>query len=413
MRKDLHEIEWLDCKIESVVNEANKQTSYIISGPFMKADVPNRNGRVYKREISNSAIAKLRPMVQERRIRMLVDHPEFFSGPKLLNTGAVLIDITDVQDDGYAYYKAKIVDTTVGKELKAIISESKVGVSTRGSGEVREEEIVGYEGKYDVIYDWELSSIDFVDDPAVLDTEAYMKLQVESKKRSSVMFKTVEEIKTNCPDLFKQIVESTTTDVKKEYETKLQEAEQKAKDTAQSFSDKAADLDTLVESIKKIFPEKFTVIEESAIVSEMKNTISEHVNSLQKANEEVDALKKQIKAIEDAHVKAERDNYIEHLKAVDAEFFTLNAFNGCFENCVTKDEVQTVYEANSAIVAEMKAKIITPSPAKTVQTDESSEAKPTGLTEEQRKDFEARNLQRRRNGLEPWTESQYLEFERK
>ena len=45
----------------------------------------------------------------------------------------------------------------------------------------------------------ELSSIDFVDDPAVLDTEAYMKLQVESKKRSSVMFKTVEEIKTNCP----------------------------------------------------------------------------------------------------------------------------------------------------------------------------------------------------------------------
>ena len=227
------------------------------------------------------------------------------------------------------------------------------------------------------------------------------------------MFKTVEEIKTNCPDLFKQIVESTTTDVKKEYETKLQEAEQKAKDTSQSFSDKAADLDTLVESIKKIFPEKFTVIEESAIVSEMKNTISEHVNSLKKANEEVDALKKQIKAIEDAHVKAERDNYIEHLKAVDAEFFTLNAFNGCFENCTTKDEVQTVYEANSAIVAEMKAKIITPSPARTVQTDESSEAKPTGLTEEQRKDFEARNLQRRRNGLEPWTESKYLEFERK
>ena len=29
MRKDLHEIEWLDCKIESVVNEANKQTDYI------------------------------------------------------------------------------------------------------------------------------------------------------------------------------------------------------------------------------------------------------------------------------------------------------------------------------------------------------------------------------------------------
>ena len=123
--KDLHEIEWLDCKIESVVNEANKQTSYIISGPFMKADVPNRNGRVYKREISNSAIAKLRPMVQERRIRMLVDHPEFFSGPSLLNTGAVLLDITDVQDDGYAYYKAKLVDTTVGKNLKQLFPNQK------------------------------------------------------------------------------------------------------------------------------------------------------------------------------------------------------------------------------------------------------------------------------------------------
>lgn len=409
MRKELHEIQWLDCKVESIASEGKGKMQYIISGPFMKADVPNRNKHVYKRDEANKAIAKLRPMVQERRIRMLVDHPDFLSyGASLVRAGALLMDITDVQDDGYAYYKAKILNTTVGKDLKAILDGgSKIGVSTRGMANVKSEEIVGYEGKFDVIYDWELSSIDFVDDPAVLDTEAYMHL--ESKKRSSVMFKTVEEMKAACPELVQKLVDSTIADVKQEYDVKLQEAEKKVQETAQELSAKATELETVVEGIKKVFPDKFTVIEESKLVEEKAQQLSETEKALQDAKAEADKLRSQIKEIEDAHTKAERDAYVDHLKATDAEFFALESFKNCFENCLTKDEVKTVYEANAAIVAEMKAKVATPAPAKTQQTGESAEPKKTGLTDDQKKDFEARNLQRRRNGLDPWTEAKYLE----
>lgn len=412
MRKEIHEIQWLDCKVESVVvdgKSGKNKIQYIISGPFMKADVPNRNNRVYKREEANKAIAALRPMVAEKRIRMLVDHPDFFSsGASLVRAGALLLDITDVQEDGFAYYKAKILNTAVGKDLKAILDEgSKVGVSTRGYANVKNEEIVGYEGKFDVIYDWELQSIDFVDDPAVIDTEAYM--HIESKKRSTGMFKTVEEMKAACPELVQSIVDSTTDAVKKEYEGKLQEAEAKVNESAQLVDAKKAELEGLVDQIKKVFPDKFTVVEESAIVVEKEQLIAKIEKSLEEAKNEAETLRKQIKDSEDAHVKEERNSFVEHLQATDPEFFKFESFKDCFENCLTKDEVKTVYEANSKIVAEMKEKVATPAPAKAAQTEEGAEEPKTGLNEAQKKDLEARNLQRRRNGLEPWTEAKYLE----
>ena len=412
MKKELHEIQWLNCKVESKIVEGQSgknKIQYIISGPFMKADVPNRNNRVYKREDANKAIALLRPMVAEKRIRMLVDHPDSFSSASLVRAGALLLDITDVQEDGFAYYKAKILNTAVGKDLKAILDEgSMVGVSTRGYGNVKEEEIVGYEGKFDVITDWELSSIDFVDDPAVIDTEAYMHM--ESNKRRTGMFKTVEEMKAACPELVQMLVDSTIAVTKAEYDGKLQEADKKVQESAQTISEKTSELEKMVESIKTVFPEKFTVVEESAIVSEKDKKIAEQEKSLNEAKAEVAALRNQIKEKEDTHTLAEKESFIEHLKATDADYFSLESFKDCFENCTTKDEVKTVYEANSKIVKEMKEKVIAPAPAKTTQTEDSSEKKPEGLTEAQKIDFNAKNLQRTRSGLDAWTEAKYLEM---
>lgn len=412
MKKELHEIQWLNCKVESesfVKNESGKKVrQYIISGPFTKVDVPNRNNRVYKRDEMNKAIAALRPMVQEGRIRMLVDHPDWMSaGGSLIKAGALLTEISDVQEDGFAYYKAKILNTVVGKDLKAILDGgSKVGVSTRGYGLSKEEEIPGYSGKFEVIYDYEISSIDFVDDPSVIDTEAYM--HIESKKRRNGMFKTVEELKSACPELAKQLVESATDVVRKELEAKIEEAEKKVETAHSELSGKTKEVETLVESIKAIFPDKFTVVEESTLVSEKETEIKELSAKLDEAVENTKALTKQIKDIEDAHVKSERDSYIEHLQSTDKDFFEIESFKDCFENCFTKDEVKTVYEANSKVIQEMKSKINQPAPSKTVQTEEVAEEK-TGLNEAQKKDMEARNLQRSRQGLVAMDEANYLE----
>jgi len=412
MKKELHEIQWLDCKVESNIVEGNSgktKVQYILTGPFMKADVPTRNGNVYKREEANKAIANLRPMVAERRIRMLVDHPEWFGSASITKSGALLMEITDVQEDGYAYYKAKVMNTAAGKDLKAVLDAgSKLGVSTRGRGFVKEEEIPGYEGKFSVVTDWELVSIDFVDDPAVLDTEAYMHM--ESNKRRPGMFKTVEELKAACPELAQKIAESAIVELKSEYDGKLQEADKKFNDTAHVVEQKTAELEKLVESIKTVFPDKFVVVEESKLVSEKEGRIAELENSLKESSKDAETLRAEMKEMKDAHVKAERDSYIEHLKATDEEYFKFESFKDCFENCLTKDEVQTAYESNAKILKEMKEKVVAPAPAKSTQTEESSEAKPDGLTEEQHKDLRAKNLQRKRSGLVAWTEAKYLEM---
>jgi len=412
MKTQLHEIAWLDCKIESNVVEGKtgkKKTQYILSGPFMRADVPNRNNRVYKREEANRAIAKLRPMVEAKRVRMLVDHPDFFSsGSSLIKSGAILLEISDVGDDGYAYYKAKILNTAVGKDLKAILDEGgKIGVSTRGRGIVKEEEVPGYEGKFDTIYEWDLESIDFVDDPSVIDTETYMHM--ESNKRSNEMYKNVEELKTAQPDMFKKIVESATTEMKTSFDVQIKELEAKIQEAAQGDSVKSAELDTLIESIKKVFPDKFVVVAESAIVAEKDKQITVLDTKLKEADVALVTLQSEVKKINDAHIQAERDSCVENLKVTDAEYFNVDSFKDCFENCITKDEVKTVYEANSKILKEMKEKFVSPAPSKTKQVEGNADDKSDLLNEAQKKDFRAKNLQRRRNSLDAWTEVVYFE----
>ena len=411
-KKNLNEFCLFDFKVDKILKEnknGKKIKDYIISGPFMRADVPTRNNTLYTTEEANKAIRQLRPFVEEGRIRMLVDHPDFISEGGLKNAGAKLLSITDIQEDGYAYYKAKIYNTRVGKDLKAILDEdSKIGVSTRGYGFVKEEKVPGFEGTFSVIYEWELQSIDFVDDPSVIDTES--KMHIESNKRSTNYMKTVEEFKAACPELFKQVVENTTKDVKTELEKTLNESRKEVETLKAAQESKNAELEALVESFKKAYPDKFTVIEESKIVAEKEARIEEIEKSLNETKLQYENAQKSLKEKEDAHINSEKESYIEHLKATDPEFFKISTFENCFEHCLTKDEVKTVYENNSKIVKELQEKITNAKPGKTTQTDENSDNEESGkLTESQRKDMESRNRQRIRAGLEEFSEDVYLE----
>lgn len=422
--KQLHEIFWADVtKVDDSVsvNDNKHSSKYIISGPFMRADFMNRNKRVYTKEAANKAIANLRPMVEEKRIRMLADHPGFYEGPSINLAAGLLLEISDVKEDGYAYYKAMILDTDVGKNLKAILDAgSKVGVSTRGyiptEGGAEESEWIDSDGtkkKCCKIKDWVLESIDFVDDPAVLDTEIYMKLQTESlQRRKSSMAKTLEEMKSEYPEFCKQLAESAVADTKKEFEGKITELEGKVKTTEDSINNKNSEVDKLVESIKTAYPEKFTIVQESETIKAKDAEIEGLNKKLEEANATIESLNKQISDNKNEYEKKEASAYLESLKVADPDFFALESFKNVFDNCVTKDEIKTVYENNSKIVKEMKEKNQTPAVGKTVQTSESAEKKENnlidGLTKEQHDDFTARNEMRHFSGLSPMTTEQYL-----
>ena len=417
--KELHEIYWLDIK---KVEEANKTdakapSKYIISGPFTRVDIPNRNHRIYPKEVANAAIAKLRPMVEEKRIRMLCDHPGFFEGPSLERSAGLLLSITDVQDDGYAYYTAQILDTDSGRNLKAILDAgSKIGVSTRGTGDSEDYEWVDSNGDkqtVEKITNWELQSVDFVDDPAVLDTEMYMKLHMESlQRRKSSMAKNIEELKSEYPEFCKQIADSACADVKKEFETKITDLEANVKTANESVNAKSQAFDKLVESVKELAPDKFTVIQESEALQAKDAEIAELNKKLEEATKKVESLEKQINDSKIEFAKKEKEAYIEQLKVSDPDFFALDSFKNVFDNCVSKEDVKTVYENNSKIVKEMKEKSTVPATGKTLQTDESAEKKEEnlydGLNPAQYADFNGRNEMRHISGLAPMTKDYYL-----
>ena len=316
------------------------------------------------------------------------------------------------------------MDTLITKPryLKAILDAgSPVGVSTRGyvpsEDGCEEKDWLDSEGnkhKAEYIKEWVLESVDFVDDPAVLDTEIYMKLHTESLKRRNVPMtvKTVEEMKSAYPELCKELSDSAITDTKNEFETKVTELESQVKTANESAQAKSEALDKLVESVRAIDPSKFTVIDESEAVKAKDSVIAELNTKLEEANQKIEALEKELKDNKAEAEKNEKESYLETLKVSDPDFFTLESFKNVFDNCITKEDVKTVYENNSKIVKEMKEKAMVPAAGKSIQTDESSEKKDgeliEGLTPTQYEDFKSRNEMRRLSNLEPMTTEKYL-----
>ena len=106
---------------------------YSIRGIFMQADVKNRNGRVYPKDIlTNEVIRYNKEFINNKRAFGELGHPE---GP-VVNLERVSHMINKLYPDGNNFIgEAKILDTPYGKIVKNLIDEgAKLGVSSRGMG---------------------------------------------------------------------------------------------------------------------------------------------------------------------------------------------------------------------------------------------------------------------------------------
>ena len=120
--------------VEYITEEAkNGKKVYSIRGIFMQADVKNRNGRVYPKEIlTNEVIRYNKEFINNKRAFGELGHPE---GP-VVNLERVSHMINKLYPDGNNFIgEAKILDTPYGKIVKNLIDEgAKLGVSSRGMG---------------------------------------------------------------------------------------------------------------------------------------------------------------------------------------------------------------------------------------------------------------------------------------
>ncbi len=189
--------------IEYITEESNGKKTLFISGPFMMAEVKNKNGRMYPKEVLFNEVKRYNEQyVDKNRAFGELGHPD---GPGI-NLERVSHMITELKEDGdNVMGKAKIMDTPYGQIVKNLIDNgAQLGVSSRGMGSLEEKN-----GVKIVKDDFYLATAaDIVADPSA--PEAFVQGIMEGKDwvwDSGVLKeKTISEIK-------KEIVTSSSNEL--------------------------------------------------------------------------------------------------------------------------------------------------------------------------------------------------------
>ena len=200
--------EHLEDNLSYITEEKNGKKNTVIEGIFMQAESKNRNGRIYPRDVMESAVNKyVTEQVSKGRAVGELNHPE---GPTI-NLDKVSHRITELSWDGNNVMgKALVLDTPMGQIVKGLVEGGvQLGVSSRGMGTLVNKNGVNVVGK-----DFILATVDIVQDPSA--PEAFVNGIMEG----------VEWVWDN--GLLKaQEIEKYETEIKKASSSQLAEAELK------------------------------------------------------------------------------------------------------------------------------------------------------------------------------------------
>lgn len=149
---------------------------YFIRGPFMQANIKNRNGRVYPAEVLDKEVNRyVTENVQKNRAYGELGHP---TSPTI-NLDRVSHMIKELTRDGDNFIgKAKIMtETPMGRIVKNLMDEgASLGVSSRGMGSLKNKN-----GAAEVQNDFYLATAaDIVADPSAPD--AFVEGIMEGKE---------------------------------------------------------------------------------------------------------------------------------------------------------------------------------------------------------------------------------------
>ena len=152
--------EHLESELNYIVEAKDGKKNTIIEGIFMQAESKNRNGRVYPRDVMETAVNKyVTEQVSKGRAVGELNHPD---GPTI-NLDKVSHRITELTWDGNNVMgKALVLDTPMGQIVKGLVEGGvQLGVSSRGMGTLVQRQGVNVVGN-----DFILSTVDIVQDPS-------------------------------------------------------------------------------------------------------------------------------------------------------------------------------------------------------------------------------------------------------
>jgi len=145
MSQGLVLIEHINPSVANIIVEEHATTKHsYLSGCMMQSSVPNGNGRTYALNEITNAVASVNKRVKEGfTVYGELNHPDNLS----IDLNNVSHIITEMWMEGNdAYGKARIIeDHPKGQIVKAILNAGgKLGVSSRGSGNVNEGKVSGF-----------------------------------------------------------------------------------------------------------------------------------------------------------------------------------------------------------------------------------------------------------------------------
>lgn len=157
-----------DIQLNEAEDSVTKEKSLYMKGIFIQGDKVNQNQRYYPKSEIQRAVNDLNSRVKNGySVLGEVDHPDTLQ----LNIDRVSHCIEEMWMQGSdGYGKLRIIPTPMGNIIKVLLENGiKLGVSSRGSGEV------DHEGK---VRGFEIVTVDVVANPSAQD--AYPKMVYES-----------------------------------------------------------------------------------------------------------------------------------------------------------------------------------------------------------------------------------------
>jgi len=162
-----------------------KEGGLILSGVMQRSDVRNGNGRVYPHTILEREMKNYKKLVEERRALGELDHPD----QSVINLRNVSHLVTEVWWNGKDVMgKMQVLNTPSGQVLKELINANvKIGISSRGTGSVRESK-----GDTIVEDDFQLICFDMVSEPST--HGAFMSPRNESIQKTNRIDAIIKEM---------------------------------------------------------------------------------------------------------------------------------------------------------------------------------------------------------------------------
>ena len=158
-----------------VLSEGKADGPMKIRGVFGRCNEKNNNGRIYPTAVLESQLAKVKPLISERRLCGELDHPA--NDTVKLSNASHLITKLDMKGDELIG-EAEILRTPAGLTAKALVEGGvKIGISSRGMGTLSED----HNGDKIVNEDFRLVTFDLVADPSTRGAYPGLSESVESK----------------------------------------------------------------------------------------------------------------------------------------------------------------------------------------------------------------------------------------